>query len=402
MRVVGRHPVTGRIVVFALGVGSTTLAASPAAADPYRIRTDAIGITNAPQSPVGLLVLQGEDKLHPLVSAEALVWTGTGKDQAADALVVLVKLKDPSKISELRLGRQLIATGAIRPIHMDGADARATLPTGSSVEAFGGVPVAPAAGWNAYDWVAGGRAGQSLARDTAMGVSYLQRRERGQLSTEEVGFDLASAPTTWFDLASRGAYDLVSPGLAEGSVSLAARSETLRPELYAMHRSPSHLLPATSLFSALGDIPSNTLGASLRWRAFPRLDFLPTAAVRWVGADPGFDGTLKTTLRLDDLGAGALMLDLRRQDIAPDRWTGVRGAARVPLSRFFVASTELELAVPDDPRGRGSVWPWGLVALRWMPVHGWEAAGAVEAASTPKSTGSVNALLRLSYYTGSP
>jgi hypothetical protein len=386
-----------------LTVAAMALGTTAAAAEPYRLRVDAVGLTNAPQSPVGLLVLQGEDKLHPLVSTEALVWTGTGQTQAADALVVLVKLRDPARISEIRIGRQLIATGAIRPIHMDGLEARARLPlTGTSVEAFGGVPVAPAAGWNAYDWVAGGRLGQTMARDTVIGGTYLQRRERGQLATEELGLDFASAPTRWFDLASRAAYDVISPGVAEASVSVAARTPTLRPELYATHRSPSRLLPATSLFSALGDIPSNIVGSSVRWRAFPRLDFLPTAAVRWVGADPGFDASLRTTLRLDDLGSGALMLEVRRQDVSPERWTGTRAAARVPLSAQFVASTELELVVPDDPRGRGTAWPWGLVALRWKPYQAWELAGAVEASSTPRSVSAMNALLRASYTMGAP
>jgi hypothetical protein len=388
----------------AAAVPMALLCAAPASADPYRLRVDAVGITGAAQSPVGLLVLQGEDKLHPLVSTEALVWTGSGAmgGQAGDALVVLVKLKDPSKITELRLGRQLIATGAIRPIHMDGADLRATLPTGSSAEAFGGVPVAPAAGWASYDWVTGGRVAQTMGQDTVVGATYLQRRDRGQISTEEVGIDFASQPTRWFDLASRGAYDVINPGLAEGSISIAGRTSTLRPEIYATHRSPSRLLPATSLFSALGDIPSNIAGGSVRWRAFPRLDFLPTVAARWVGAIPGLDASLRTTLRLDDLGDGALMLDLHRQDVLPERWTGVRGAARVPLFRHFSASTELEVVLPDDPRGRGKVWPWGLVALRWQPFASWQVAGAVEAASTPTATQSVNALLRLSYFMGSP
>jgi hypothetical protein len=395
------------LLLFGLGGAFTlTLAfARPAAADPYRLRADAVGLSNAPQSPVGLLVLSGEDKVHPLVSAEALVWTGAtrfpGQDQPADALVVLVKLKDPSKMGELRLGRQIIATGAIRPIHMDGADARATLPTRTSVEVFGGAPVPAGFDYKSYDWVAGGRAGQTLARDTVMGVSYLQQRQHGWLATEELGMDFASAPASWFDLASRGAYDLVNPGLTEANVSLAARSETLRPEVYATHRSPSHLIPATSLFSALGDIPSNVAGASLRWRAFPRLDFLPTFAGRWVGSDLGVDAALKTTLRLDDLGAGALMLEVRRQDVQPDQWTGIRGAARVPLSQYFATSTELELVLPDDPRGRGTAWPWGLVALKWMPMPGLEAAGAVEASSTPRATAEMNALVRLTYAMGS-
>lgn len=372
-----------------------------AAADPYRLRADAVGITNAPQSPVGLIILQGEDRAHPMIETEALVWAGTGKEQSADALVMLVKLHDPKRRVELRLGRQMIATGAIRPIHMDGIDARSTLPTGTSFEAFGGVPVVPGLGWKEYDWLAGGRAGQTLARDTTIGVSYLQRRVGGQISGEEAGMDFASAPTKWFDLASRASYDLISPGLTEGSVSLAARGESVRPELYVTHRSPSRFLPATSLFSALGDVPSNIAGATLKWMPAPRLDVFPMIAARWVGSDPGVDGSIRTTLRLDDQGAGALTLEVRRQG-ADEQFTGVRAAARVPLHRLLVASTELELVLPDDPRGRGDAWPWGLVALGWTPASNWELAGAVEASSTPRATSEMNALVRLSRSWGAP
>jgi hypothetical protein len=250
--------------------------------------------------------------------------------------------------------------------------------------------------------VSGARIGQQLGRDTSTGISYLQRRETGRLAYEELGFDFASAPTRWFDVATRGAWDLVNPGLTEASTSLAARFGDLRPEIYATHRSPSRMLPATSLFAALGDTPSDIIGAAVPWRLFPRLDVLPMAGARIVGNDVGLDATVRTTLRLDDRGDGALMLEVRRQDSLPERWTGVRVAARVPLTQRLRASTELEIVAPDDPRGRGTVWPWALVAMRYMPVDKWEIAGAVESAATPTHAFELNAMLRLSRTWGSP
>src|SRR4051794_9161260 len=40
-------------------------------AEPLRLRADAIAET---QAPAGLVVLQGQDKLHPWIDAEGLVW----------------------------------------------------------------------------------------------------------------------------------------------------------------------------------------------------------------------------------------------------------------------------------------------------------------------------------------
>ncbi len=384
-----------------LALCAITATPSIAGAEPYRLRVDSVGYTQSPQSPVGLIVLQGEDRSRPWIDTEALVWAGNGSN-SADALVLMVRVHDPKNWAELRLGRQFLTAGAVRPVHLDGADARARLPTGTTIQVFGGVPVAPQLAYNSYDWVTGARVGQKMGRDTSAGISYLQRRDTGRLAYEEVGFDFQSAPTRWFDLATRGAWDLVNPGLTEAGTSIAGRFGNLRPEIYATHRSPSRLLPATSLFSALGDTPSEVVGAAVPWRLFPRLDVLPTVGARIVGTEVGLDATLRTTLRLDDRGDGALMIEVRRQDSMPERWTGVRVGARVPVTQRLRASTELELVAPDDPRGRGAVWPWALVALRYVPVDKWEIAGAIESASTPTHAFEMNAMLRLSRTWGAP
>lgn len=395
-----RRAVLHRALAPSLAVLLSLLACPRAArADPYRLRLDTVGYTQTPQSPVGLVVLQGDGSPTSWVDAEALAWTGNVNGNT-DVLTALVRLHDPRNYGELRLGRQILTVGAMRPIHVDGADVRLRAPTGTSLEAFGGVPVQPQFNYRAWDWATGGRLGQSLGRFTNFGLSYLQQRADGALSYEEAGFDFASQPVPWFDLTAHGAYDLIDPGLAEAGVSLSGRFGDLRPEIYATQRSPSRLIPATSLFSALGDSPAQVIGTSVKWKMFPRLDVLPIVAVRETDGDAGVDATLRATLRLDDRGDGALSVEGRRQGSGPDLWSGVRFALRVPVAARWRYSTELELVAPDDPRGRGSLWPWGLVALRWTPVPHWEVAGAVEAASTPTATREVNALARLSWAWG--
>ncbi len=394
-----------RAVVLAL----LLLAPASVRADPFQLRADALVYSQSPQASTGYLALTGEDKVRPWMETEAVLWAGNGA--TADALVFLVRLHHPKNWAEVRIGRQIVSAGAVRPIHIDGADGRVRLPTKTTVEVFGGVPVQPQFAYGAWDWVVGGRASQGLGRSTTLGISYLQRRDDGRLAYEEVGMDFVSAPTRWFDLATHAAYDLIDPGVSEARFSLAGKFGPVRPELFALHRSPSRLLPATSLFSALGDAASDSAGVTMLWKMFPRLDVLPIVSARVQDSEAGVDATVRTTLRLDDRGRGAVSLDLRRQGSGTDPWSGARLAVRVPFAEHWQWSTELELVIPDndDPnpavravqRSRGSVWPWALVAMRWSPIHHWEVSAGVEAASTPTHAFEVNALMRLSLSWGS-
>jgi hypothetical protein len=323
-------------------------------------------------------------------------------------LVASVRARDPGRHFELRVGRFMVMTGALRPIHLDGVDAVVRAPWGTSVEAFGGIPVSPAGEARDFDWAVGTRVGQRIGEYASLGVSYLQMREEGEIAYEEVGVDAAVTPpmlARWFDAAFAGAVDLEERDLADARLSVGLRPfGALRFELYAARRAPSHLLPATSLFSALGDVPSERAGGSILWRAAPRLDVYGEGACESLGGEIAAMALFRSTLRLDDRGDGALGIEVRRQSTAlvtDSAWTGVRGTARIPISRLFAASTELEIVRPDDPRGRGAVWPWGLVALRMKPEPGWEVAGAMEASASPQYSSELTALLRLTRIWGS-
>ncbi len=362
-------------------------------AQPLRLRADAIAET---QSPAGLIVLQGEDKVKRWLAIEGLVWAGARTTAEADVLSLSVRLREPRGFGELRAGRFVLATGAIRPVHLDGVAARARALSGTTVEAFVGSPVVPRMGGALYDWLAGGRIAQSIASRATLGMSYVGRRSRGEIANEEFGLDLSAVPVRWLDVAARSAVDLTSPGIADALLSVAARRGAFRVEGFASHRSPGRLLPATSLFSVLGDFPSQTVGSTVRWEAAPRLDVLASGAGQMVGGKVGGNGWLRATLRLDDRGDGALGVEVRRQDVSTARWTGLRVIGAHPLGRGFRFTSELEVVVPDEPSGRGIAWPWGLVALSWRSKTGWDAAGALEASSTPQHRYEMNALMRLS------
>ncbi|MBI4511436.1 MAG: hypothetical protein HY698_17520 [Deltaproteobacteria bacterium] len=371
---------------------ATLLFANTAAAESYRLRAD---VLSSATPPAGLVVLQGEEERRPWLRVEALVWaTGREGEGNGDALVANVRLRDPKGRGELRLGRMLV-TSTGRPLHVDGVSGWTRLRRWQTeVEAFAGMPVVPKLGVQSFDWALGARVAEPLGGFGTAGVSYLHRRTEGQLFDEEVGLDYAVSPRPWLDISARGSYDVVTPGVSEASLSAAARRGRARAELFAYRRSPSRMLPATSLFSALGDVPSDAIGTSLFLRAAPRLDLSAKAAFRTGGGQSG-DASLRCVLRLDDRGDGAVSLEVRRQEAGKDSFTGARATGRLPLPYNLVASTELELVVPDDLRGRGAAWPWGLVALRARPFPLWEVAAAVEASASPENEAQVNALVRV-------
>jgi hypothetical protein len=136
-----RGPARVRWSVAVVTVGAS-LWVSRSHGEPLRLRADAIADTQSErQSPTGLVVLQGQDNMRSWLDAEGLVWAGAKPDPTGDVLVLALHLREPHGYGELRLGRFVVATGAIFPVQIDGAEAIGRTPWGLSLEAFGGAPV---------------------------------------------------------------------------------------------------------------------------------------------------------------------------------------------------------------------------------------------------------------------
>lgn len=388
---------TGRARLLLLAA-AILAAGRPAAADPYRLRADAFASTTPG---VGMLVLQAEAQRPSLLTAEGLVWVGAG-DRTGDVLVITVGVRDPEGRGEARLGRMLVTTGAVRPVHLDGGWLSAGSPTGPRVEVFGGLPVEPGFSPRGFDWLVGSRLSSRIEGVAVVGLSYLHRRDAGALAYEELGLDGWAQPLPWLDTGMVVALDTIRGDATDMRAQIAARAEGARLELYASRRSPSRLLPATSLFAALGDVPSEELGMAGFFRAAPRLDLSATATVESIGGSLGGEQALRARLRLDDRGDGSLGLELRRQSAPAASWSGARVTARVPLAERWAGATELEIAVPDEGGARGSAWPWGLVSVSYTPTPRWDIAAAMEASASPTAIASFGALLRASMRWGAP
>ena len=372
------------------------LCAAPAAADPLRLRANALATTDAP---AGLLVLEADAAPRPGLSAEAVVWMAgaraPGEAASGDVLVVAVRGRTESGRVEGKVGRFVSTLGALRPVHVDGGGARVKLPQRFDVEVAGGIPVVPGVTGRAWDWVVGSRVSRRLGDGGSVGVAYAQRRDEGRRTSEELGVDAGAELGKRLDAGARAAYDLINAGLAELALTSSYRRGAVRAEVYAIHRSAAHLLPATSLFSVIGDVPSQRAGAVVTWRAAPRLDVMADLGARRIAPEYGADLAARARLRLDDRGKSVLGGELRRSGVGDDTWTGVRGTARIALRGALTFSTELELVIPDVDRGRGAVWPWGLAALAWSR-GAWSAAVALEASASPEYRQRLDVLGQLS------
>lgn len=370
--------------------------AGSARAEPLRLRGDALAQT---RSPVGLLVLQGNDKIRPWIDAETVSWLGVTDNPSptGDVLTLSVRVRHAGSGSELRVGRMIVSGGAIRPMHLDGARGVLRSPWGTSAEAFSGSLVTRGFDQTPFSWAAGGRLSQAVTDRFVVGSSFVQARTAGELSRSEAGADLAFTPASWFTTAARSAVDLVSRRVADALVSTSVQSASSRLELFATHRSAGSLLPATSLFSVLGDYAATTVGTTVRRRLFPRLDVVATGSSQRQDTVFGGQGLIRTMLALDDDWAGVAGIEVRRVHFGESRWSGVRGTLALPLSTRFRAGTELELVVPDHPQGRGAVWPWALLSLGYRLPSGWDMAMGVEASSGRTYVAEVHGLARLSY-----
>lgn len=380
-----------------LAAALALLAPRAVAADPLRLRADALATT---ASPAGLIVLEADSHVRAGLSAEAVVWMAgaltPGDGPSANVLVITVDARSQDGRARGKVGRFVASLGALRPVHVDGGTLRVRLPYRLDAEAVAGIPVLPAGfivgrGW---DWFVGGRVARRVGDYGSVGLAYAQRRDAGIRAAEELGLDAGTALGRRHDIGARVAFDLINPAVAELGLTASRRTAAWRMELYARHRSAAHLVPATSLFSVLGDVPSQRAGTVVTWRAAPRLDLIADVAVRRLDDELGEELVARARLRLDDRGTSAIGGELRRSGAGDYAWSGVRALARIALPRRFGVATELELVIPDRDAGRGGAWPWALVAATWEHAD-WQAAVAIEASASPEFRQRVDALLQL-------
>jgi hypothetical protein len=347
----------------------------------------------------GLLVLQSGLSNSQWVQADALVFlAGSLNDVSGDALVASLAIREPHGYGHARLGRFIMSTGAVRPVQIDGLSLLARAPIGSSLELFAGAPVVPEFGPRAFDWLLGARVGQQLVEQRAtLGVSYVHRRDAGQVADDELGADLAWQTFDWLSLTALGAWDLTARGLAEARFAAIAHDDRDQLEIYFAQRVPSRLLPATSLFSVIGRAASRQAGAAASIRAFPRLELGSNAELTGLDDLLGYSIGLRSTLYFSDADSGRLSLEGTRRELGREGLTGGALQLWLPITIALRGHASFELVAVDEPEQRGHLWPWLRVGASYLLDPHWTVAAAVGVKGTPQYRYESYGLFRVGY-----
>ncbi|MDD9967692.1 MAG: hypothetical protein OXR73_15770 [Myxococcales bacterium] len=381
-----------------------TLALGRAMAEGYQPRmpsSASLLLQGRPQE--GLLTLHSGYRNHPYIDADALVWLGAAgsDDLSGDVLTASVGVREPNGYGSARVGRFVLATGAVRPVHLDGVRlvARAR---GATLETFFGVPVAPGLSGRGFDWLAGGRAGQQLLGERlGLGLSYVHQRDSGMIANEEVGTDVTLRPLARLWIRGVASWDVSLEGLAAAQLHATWAQDRLTVHGFAERRVAARLLPSTSLFSTISDSAASEVGADLDYQWFPRLSVGGRAALQWIEIDTGltrgFRATARARLALGDQGEGHALLELsRRGGLAAGYSAAYFGVERM-VWRALYAHASGELVAADAPGEGGRLWPYANVGLRYGDRRGLSVAGALIARATPAAVHEVSALIRVSY-----
>lgn len=342
----------------------------------------------------GPLVLHSD---HPLIDVDAVVGLAADDGSEDDVLRASIGFQEPHGRGDARVGRLMLATGAVRPVHVDGAIVTARAPSGSSVELFLGKPVAPEAAQSEFDLLGGARVAHWLSQERlGAGISYLHRRDAGQVASEEVGADLALRPVGWLSVSTVLAWDTVAAGLADARLSARAHGGDVAVETFAAHRVAAGLMPATSLFATLSDTATSDAGADLTWTALPRLDLGGTLVLESAPDTLGHRAAARVRLRLDDDGRGHVLSEANRRTHGDVTWTALRVASTLPLASALHAHASIELVSKHPAGAPRAIWPWTQLGASYTLGPRIRLTAAYEAKTSPDQRFAWNTLLRVS------
>jgi hypothetical protein len=174
-----------------------------------------------------------------------------------------------------RLGRQIIADGTARMIHIDGGQLILRLPFGFGLSGWGGAPVAPrfdarggelAVQGTRADVAYGGRVSWGRAGLVELGASATLAKDGSEVSRQDVGADLRLTPIHALELTGSGFYSTAEKrvGQVQAGARLVAHKDFTVFADY-QHVEPDLFLARNSILSVFAAEKRDDVGAGLRW-----------------------------------------------------------------------------------------------------------------------------------------
>lgn len=296
---------------------------------------------------------------------------GTGSNLTGDVVTGYLQGKLLGRRLTLRLGREQVASGAGRMVHLDGGEAVAVLPLGIRLSAYGGVPVSqrfttrraiynwnPAGGNLAY----GGRAAWSYAfpgspgRGIDVGLSTNFVLDHKDPVREEAALDLRLQPIDNLFFTGIGAYSLYDDRPSEAGVRAAwSATRALRIDADARYVAPDLLLARNSILSVFTAETRRTFGGGASYRLAKGLEVgasyhLDIEPGRDIGASSylGHEAEARVEWERGRTLAGAEVLFL---DALENGYVAARLFGRREMGRFFAAADVLTHLFRDKVNG---------------------------------------------------
>jgi hypothetical protein len=340
---------------------------------------------------------------------------GTTGDATGDVLTAFVKGRFLKRRLTLRLGREMVSTGATRFLQIDGGDFVLRLPAGFGVSAYVGSPVSQRfqsrsgpASWNPAggDLAYGGRLSWTLVlpgmggRGLDVGAFGAMVTDGGDTAREDVGADLRIQPLGNLTLSGYGVFSLEAERLAEGTAIL-SWNPTRRVRLSADYRfsAPDLMLPRTSILSVFADSDRSDVGGGVTFDLTRTLDVgLDAHALLEPGEGEG-DSYTGYDVRLRGgwaHGPTALGAEVSALDSLDNGYVAFRAWGRHEIGRIYGAA-DLVGHVLREPVNGEEVAVTGSLTGGMRLGGGWAAAVAGRAGMNPYFEQQYDAMVKLVY-----
>jgi hypothetical protein len=320
-----------------------------------------------------------------------------------DADLGLLFLEARSGRFELRAGRQYLSEGVGRMTMIDGANAEVDLWAGLAAQAFIGATVHPQLRHATGNWQAGGRVSWAFhelaGTPGVLGLSYRQRRHRGDVRTDHLGADasLKLGPTHFSGIA---VMDPTMEAFVEGRLAMSIRAnEHWLLTLDAERVRPDLLIPLNSIFSVFADSAHDSLGADAAWTPSPYHSVdVAGHLLRLDGEHLGYRLLLRGVTYREAAHRSFIGAELRRVNERQGQgYMSGRAFTKLQFLEAFGVSADVFVYGYDEKINDTQVALLAQASVIWDITPSIRVAGSVAGGTTPWAEAQLEGMLRFAY-----
>lgn len=360
--------------------------------------------------------------LDAQVSLWGAAMFGQEPGRRLDGDVTSAFIEQRTRRAYVRVGRQAVSAGASRFARFDGVSAGARLDVPIGLDAYLGWTVLPR--WDSRlgyqhlgsardelvrdaslidapgrggSWLGGGRVHYDDGR-VAVGASFHDQREYGELARRDLGFDLRLGVDPSWTLAGSSLLDTDGWQLADARLWLDVEAaDDLLASVEYRRAEPALFLSRQSVVAVFGTAAFDELGTELEYRPLRHLGVSGGAYVQRSQGEPGVRSELKLRATLDEAERARVQLAYARLLGEANGYQQLRAALAYRVSRTLTSSIDSYLYVYDEPilGSRHSLVESATLGFRDQSP--WDVLWGVSLVQSPYARGDLQTLVRVGY-----